>query len=63
MEIRAEATVLLMRPPLREWQEVIHKLHRIGCTKHARRLEDSLLSLQRSNLPCEQGSPVDFPQE
>lgn len=48
METTTDGIVLPMRqPPLREWQQIIRKLHRIGCVEHARRLEDSLLSLQK----------------
>jgi hypothetical protein len=48
METTTDGIVLAMRqPPLREWHQIIRKLHRIGCAEHARRLEESLLSLQK----------------
>jgi hypothetical protein len=48
METTTDGIVLAMRqPPLREWHQIIRKLHRIGCAEHARRLKESLLSLQK----------------
>ena len=65
MERVKEPIVLPMRePPLREWAQVIRKLHRIGCAEHARRLEESLLSMQeqRGNLLGGRSPPLSFPR-
>jgi hypothetical protein len=53
------------RTPLRDWAQVIRKLHRIGCAEHARRLEESLLSVQKQggNLLRGQSPPMRFPRE
>ena len=55
----------MRHPPLRDWAQVIRKLHRIGCAEHARRLEESLLSLQkqRGNRLGGQSPPMSFPRE
>jgi hypothetical protein len=56
----------MRRPPLREWQQIIRRLHRIGCAEHARRLEESVLSLQKprgSLLGGQSPPPVSFPRE
>jgi hypothetical protein len=61
-----DGIVLAMRQsPLREWRQVIRNLHRIGCSEPARRLEESLLSLQkqRGNLRAGQAPPVSLPRE
>ncbi len=61
-----EPIVLPMRqPPLRDWAQIIRQLRRIGCDEHARRLEESLLSLQKQhgNLVRGQSPPIHFPRE
>lgn len=61
-----EPIVLPVRyPPLRDWAQVIRKLHRIGCAEHARRLEESLLSMQKQhgNHLRGQSPPMRFPRE
>jgi hypothetical protein len=63
METTTEMIVLAMRqPPLREWRLIIRRLYRIGCAEHARRPEESLLSLQKRR-GTGQSPPVIFPRE